>query len=70
MDMDCDQFLDMIDRVHGIDVKKVKAKCAANAVATVSDLDALDSDEMKDCGIKVGLKKKIKSEINNAKMVI
>ena len=70
MEMDGDQFLDFIGQKYGIDVKKVKAKCAANSIATVIDLEELDSDEMKDVGIKVGLKRKIVWEINNAKMEI
>ena len=69
MEMDGDQFLDFIGQKYGIDVKKVKAKCAANAVATVTDLDSLDEDELKDCGIKVGLKVKVLWEINQAKIV-
>ena len=69
LEMDCDEFFDMIGSKYGIDVKKVKTKCAANAVATVTDLDSLDEDELKDCGIKVGLKVKVLWEINQAKIV-
>lgn len=46
LDMHCDEFLDKINADFGIDVKKAKAKCTANSIATVMDLDDLDSDEL------------------------
>lgn len=70
LDMNCDDGLDLLANKFGIDVNKVKSKCAAGQIGMFLDLDSLSDDELKnDLLIQVGLKIKIREAIQQAKII-